>query len=410
MALIQFEFANMFIGLPKEEINNLAEKIKRADERLEKLRASGRQGFFDLPFDAAALKDIQEKAKIVQKKFERLIVIGIGGSDLGARAIWQAIPGKKMELVFLSNPDPDTVTAILNMSSREWKKTAINIVSKSGSTLETMVNFMIVRERLIRAVGLDKHRAHIFVTTDPKSKFEDWATKEGYEVLEHPKNVGGRFSVLSTVGLFPAACGGLPVAKLLAGARSVDLSEAAKFAGLQYLSYLVGRKIHVLMPYSDRLVCFADWYRQLWAESLGKKGLGPTPVAALGTVDQHSQIQLYNDGPDDKTVTFIRVEKFGARVRIPKGMPGLEYAAGKDLSAIMRAELEGTIGALTKRKRPNATVSIRSVSPETLGALFHFFILATAYLGEFFGVDAYNQPGVEEGKRLAKVFLEKSLN
>lgn len=407
MSFLSLELANMFVGLPKDGVKNLAEKIKKADERLKKLRASGREGFFDLPFDTTGLKLIEQKAKEVQKKFKRLLVIGIGGSDLGARAIWRATPGKKMELVFLSNPDPETVAAILGLSGKEWKKTAINVVCKSGSTLETLVNFMTVRERLIRVVGLDKHKAHIFATTDKGSKLESWAKKQGYEILEYPKNVGGRFSVLSVVGLFPAACGGVPVAKLLAGARAINDVEAAKFAGLQYLSYLVGRRVHVLMPYSDRLEQFTRWYRQLWAESLGKKGQGPTPVAALGTVDQHSQIQLYNNGPDDKTITFVSVEKFEARVKIPKGLPGFEYAAGKDLAKIMRVELEGTAEALTKNKRPNATISIRSVSPESLGALFQFFMIATAFAGEFFGVNAYSQSGVEEGKKLARRLLEK---
>jgi len=407
MPFFSHDLKNMFVGLSKDEVSSLSEKILKADNQLDKLRTSGKQGFFDLPFDKETLKKIEQKAKEVQKKFTRLIVIGIGGSDLGARAIWQAVPGKKMQLVFLSNPDPDIVAKVIDLSPKEWKKTAINVISKSGSTLETAVNFMVVRDRLIRAVGLKKHVSHIFVTTVSDSKLGVWAKKQSYEILEHPENVGGRFSVLSIVGLFPVACGGVPVAKILAGARTIDLLEPAKFAGLQYLHYKAGRSINVLMPYCDHLVRFASWYQQLWAESLGKKGTGPTPVAALGTVDQHSQIQLYNEGPNNKTLTFIKVEKFNNRIIVPKGMPGLEYAAGKNLSAIVNAELDGTIGALTKNKRPNNTISINSISPESLGALFQFFIIATAYAGEFFGVDAYNQPGVEEGKRLAKALLEK---
>lgn len=407
MSFLHLDLANMFVGLSKDEISSLSEKILRADERLIKLRASGKGGFFDLPFDRAGVKNIEQKAKTVQKKFKRLVVIGIGGSNLGTRAIWQAVPGKKMSLVFLDNPEPESVAAVLNLSGKEWKKTAVNVVSESGSTLETLANFMIVREKLIRVVGLEKHKANIFITTNKGNKFEAWAKQQGYTIFEHPKNIGGRFSVLSEVGLFPAACGGVPIAKLLAGARSVDSLDAAKFAGLQYLSCRAGKHIQVLMPYCDHLVHFANWYRQLWAESLGKKGLGPTPMAALGTIDQHSQIQLFNEGPNDKTITFIEVEKFGTRIKVPKGLPGFEYAAGKDLSQIMRAELAGTIGALTKNKRPNATISIRSVSPEALGTLFQFFMIATAYAGEFFGVNAYNQPGVEEGKRLARRVLEK---
>jgi glucose-6-phosphate isomerase len=313
-----------------------------------------------------------------------------------------------MELIFLDNPDPDTVVQTLALPAKEWKETAVNVISKSGSTLETMAVFMIIRERLIRAVGQTKHAAHVFVTTEKGNKFEKWSKQQGYETFEFPKNICGRFSVLSVVGLFPVACGGVPIVKLLAGARTINSAEAAKYAGLQYLSFWLGRQINVLMPYSDRLATFTDWFCQLWAESLGKKGLGPTPVAALGTIDQHSQIQLYNEGPDNKTIAFIKVEKFRARLRVPKGLPGLKYAEGKTLTQIMSAELKGTIGALSRNKRPNATITIKNISPETLGALFQFFMTATAYAGEFFGVNAYKQPGVEEGKRLARRVLEKT--
>jgi glucose-6-phosphate isomerase len=202
------------------------------------------------------------------------------------------------------------------------------------------------------------------------------------------------------------ACGGVKITELLIGARSADPVEAAKFAGLQYLSYLVGRRIQVIMPYADRLAEFGKWYRQLWAESLGKKNQGPTPVAALGPVDQHSQIQLYNDGPDDKTITFIKMERFSERVKIPKGLPGLEYAAGRELSKIMKAELEGTAAALAKKKRPHAIITIPSISEKSLGALFYFFMLATAYSGELYGINTYDQPGVEEGKKITKKLLE----
>ncbi|MFH1089037.1 MAG: hypothetical protein V1716_01270 [Candidatus Uhrbacteria bacterium] len=406
MQHLKLDATNLFLDVAKKDLAGLKNKIKQADKTFEKLRASGEQGFFDLPFDTASLRFIENKAKEVQKKFKRLIVIGIGGSDLGARAIWHALPGKKMELVFLSNPDPDTLTKVLNLSATEWQATAICLVTKSGTTLETLANFSIVRDRLIRTVGKSNHGQQIFVITEEENQLALWSQAQGYCVLPHPKNIGGRFSVLSIVGLFPVACGGVDIKGLLAGAQTVDYTEAAKFSALQYLNYQKGRSINVLMPYSDRLSQMPFWFRQLWAESLGKNGHGPTPIAALGAVDQHSQIQLYNDGPNNKTITFIEVEKFSASLKVPKGLPSIEYAAGKDLSDLLHAERKGTAAALTKGKKPNATIFIPTISPESLGALCQFFMVATAYAGELFGVNTYNQPGVEEGKKRAKKLLE----
>lgn len=402
MPFIKFDFTNLSIGVTKKDLLALKNKIQQSDETIEKLRVSGEQGFLTLPFDTAGLKFIEAKARVVQKKFKRLIVIGIGGSDLGARAIWRALPNKKIELVFLSNPDPDTITEVTNLSMAEWKKTAINVVTKSGTTLETLSNFMIVRQRLIKALGKAEHSKHVLITTEVDSPLATWSRKQGYEILPHPKNVGGRFSVLSIVGLFPAACGGIDIKKMLLGARSVNFSEAAKFAALQYLNYQKGRTINVLMPYSDRLNRLPFWFRQLWAESLGKNGLGPTPVAALGAVDQHSEIQLYNDGPDNKTITFIEIENFSSTIKIPGVLSIIDYAQGKDPARLLHAERKGTAAALTKNKKPNATIFIPKISPETLGALFQFFMVATVYAGELFGVDAFNQPGIEEGKRRAR--------
>ena len=399
---IFFDPTNMFVGISKTELRKLQPKLKFAQKKIKHLQISGEQGFFDLPFDTVNLKKIEKLAKEVQKKFSRLIVIGIGGSDLGARAIWQACPGNKMELRFLSNPDPDTVSEVLNLTAEEWKKTALNIVSKSGSTLETMSNFLVARDRLIKVIGKDSHKAHIYITTDPGSKLESWGLEQGYKVLEHPKNVGGRFSVLSIVGLFPVACGGVRISEILAGAREVSESEAAKFAVLNFLAYQKGKKIQVLMPYADRLLNFSFWYRQLWAESLGKDGIGPTPLTTSGAVDQHSQIQLFNDGPNDKSITFIKVEKFFHKLKVPKGFPGLEFAAEKDFAEILHAELLGTAEVLTKKKRLNNIITVPNLSPKSIGALLQFFILATAYSGELYGVNTYNQPGVEEGKRIAR--------
>ncbi len=424
---LSYDDANMWTkavgngGATSAQWKALQPKLREAHARVESHRSSGAQGFFDLPFASTA--KLETLARSVQKQFRHLIVIGIGGSDLGARAIWQALPGEKMRLHFVSNPDPDSLAAWRELTRADWKKTAILVVSKSGTTLETMAAFMVLRDWLIAAVGERAHARQVFVLTEEgHGTLFALAERYGYQVIPHPTNVGGRFSVLSTVGLFPSACGGVSVKRLLSGARSVEAARrregirhaAVRFAGLHYLAMRhQGKPLHVLMPYADRLSSVAFWYRQLWAESLGKRrggtSVGPTPIAALGAVDQHSQIQLYNEGPADKIVTFLEVEKFSHAVRVPRlwgDVKGVEYVGGLSLQHILHAEREGTAQALAENGRPNGTIRLPSVSPESIGALFMFYELATAYMGELLGVNTYDQPGVEAGKKIARTILE----
>ena len=421
---LRYDASNMWskrigsAGVAESAFERLLPRLEKAKNHLEQLRTSGKQGFFDLPFEKKMTQTIEQIAREVQKSFSYLIVIGIGGSDLGARTLYQSLHTNKQNqhhlcVDFVNNPDPDSLGNLLDRSSDEWKKTAIHVVSKSGSTLETMANFLVLRERLIRAVGVKKHAAHIFVTTDiGQGSLFELATEHGYFILPHPKHVGGRFAVLSSVGLFSAACAGIPICRILNGAKSIEKTyakegvehDSACFAGLHYLAYAKKHQhIHVLMPYIDRLSMFTFWYRQLWAESLGKKyTIGPTPVAALGAIDQHSQIQLYQDGPMDKVITFIRCEKNTRCISIPKTFrthAHIGYLAGRELGDILRAEQEGTAEALANDGRPNGTLFIPSLSPESLGALFQFYEHATVYLAELFGVNAFDQPGVEAGKK-----------
>ncbi len=406
-------------GARKDEVKELKDRLAEAHLHISGLRQSGEQGFFDLPYDTKTAASLLRRAAQVKQRFNRLIVIGIGGSDLGARTIWQSLgkPHQGMRVSFLSNPDPELISRYA-VKADWWKRTAINVVSKSGSTLETLAMFMAVRDALIKSVGAKKHAEHVFVTTDPQDNpLSRIADEYGYELLPHPLNVGGRFSALSAVGLFPAACGGVDVKRMLAGARWMEdahrkdgpKNRAAHFATLHYLAMRKrGQRIHVLMPYAEWMRQFAFWYRQLWAESLGKDNKGPTPVAAHGVVDQHSQIQLYNDGPNDKVVTFIETERFRSRLRVPKvwkGIPGIEYIGGLDFGRIMHAEREGTAHALAQNGRPNGTLRIPSVTPESIGALFQFYMTVAAYMGELMGINAYTQPGVEEGKASTRRLL-----
>ena len=347
------------------------------------------------------------------KKFKTLLVIGIGGSDLGTRAILQALPSKK-EVVFAgANTDPDEIASAL--ASLDLRRTAVNVVSKSGDTLEPMAAFLVVRDRLKKLVGA-KFADHIIATTDTEEgTLAEWSRAEGFHRLIVPRNVGGRFSVLSDVGLFPAAWAGIKIEDLLAGA-----AIAAVFAALHAEAYLKHhRHVFVLMPYAARLQSFALWYRQLIAESLGKArnrsglgvAIGPTPVAGLGATDQHSQIQLYMEGPADKVITFIEVKSFDEKVTIPPPpvMAGaLRPLAGKTLQDLIHAERLCTSQALAENGRPHGTISVREISAQSMGELFQMFMIATAFLGELFDVNAFDQPGVEAGKRCLQEWLRNT--
>ena len=408
-------------GRSAKEFKSLEKRLKKANKQISRLRESEQQGFMDLPYDQQSVRTMQKLARQVKLRFENMIVIGIGGSDLGTRAIYQAL-GHTVDGVKLyfagNNTDPDSLSDLLEQI--DLKKTAINIVSKSGTTMETMCAFLIIREALIKKVGKKKHVQHVIVTTDlTKGVLEKIANREGYQTLAHPLNVGGRFAVLSSVGLFPAACAGISISRILKGAQSIEnehrgrgvRSAPARFAAAHFLAYQKSdQHIHVCMPYTDRLQQFGLWFRQLWAESLGKSDqIGPTPIAALGATDQHSQLQLYLDGPKNKLITVIKCEQFNARLIVPKTyeIDQINYFQGKPFSILNQAELMATIRALNKRNVANILLTIPKISPESLGALFMFYELACAYLGELFLINTYDQPGVQLEKTAVKHILGK---
>lgn len=358
------------------------------------------------------------------RRWKTCLVLGIGGSDLGARAAWHALQASShgMRLEFLGgNADPDEIAWTLDRI--DLKSTLINIISKSGDTIESMSTFFLVRERLIKAVGRRAHAAHIIATTDEhEGSLLAFAQREGYATLPIPQNIGGRFSVLTAVGLFPLVCAGIDTRAMCRGAarirdafvkESPQKNDAVRFAALHVHGDVARHQpIHVLMPYSERLRLFGTWYRQLWAESLGKEGRGPTPVAALGATDQHSQLQLYMDGPADKLITFIDVHAFHATVKVPwsaRELKPLSYLAGASFGDILHAERAATAHALKKARKPNGTLYIPAVNAETLGSLFMFFQIATGIAGNLYGVNAYDQPGVEAGKRLMRSFLKDAM-
>jgi len=389
-------------------------------------RASGELGFFDLPRNRELASQVLEFVAGVRGAYRDVVLLGIGGSALGPIALrnalrppqWNGLDDTTRDglprLHMLDNVDPTTIAAVLERVP--LASTLFLVVSKSGGTAETMAQYLVVRARLEEA-GLPLARHLVFVTDPQKGALRPIATAERLPALDIPANIGGRFSVLSPVGTLPAALIGIDIEALLAGAgdmvercQSPDLATnpAGVFATLQWLADTNGgKRVHVLMPYSDPLRDMAAWFVQLWAESLGKvRGtndhVGPTPVPALGATDQHSQVQLFMEGPIDKTVTFLAVERPERDVTIPGAhadVPDLAYLGGHSLWELLNIERRATAGALATRGRPSMTITLGQVDPWHLGSLMMFFEIATAYAGALYGVNAFDQPGVELGKR-----------
>jgi len=286
-----------------------------------------------------------------------------------------------------------------------------------------MAQYLIVHERLRTTAGVDPGRHLVFITDPAQGALRPIAQREGIPALDIPSNVGGRFSVLSPVGMLPAALIGIDIAALLDGAAAMArrcesddlaLNPAGAYALLQWLADTkAGKHIHVMMPYSDALRDFAGWFVQLWAESLGKirtdgASVGPTPLAALGATDQHSQVQLFMEGPADKTVTFITSADREGDLEIPRAyadVKDLSYLGGKTLGELLDIERRATAGALAKKGRPNLTVTLDRVDASHVGELILFLELATIYAGALYGVDPLNQPGVELGKQFTYAMM-----
>ena len=432
---IQLDFSNAMAenvgnehGLKKEDLDALQEKTRDIHFDFYRLRERKELPFMNLPFEKEVVDEISSYVHAIEGRFENYVHIGIGGSALGPIAVQSALHhpffnllppekrGKAPRMFFLDNIDPETIAGLLDIINPE--NTLFAIVTKSGGTAETISTFMIFLEKLKVALK-DQYKDHLVFITDPVNGFlRKLATEEGIQAFAIPPGVGGRFSVLTPVGLFPAILSGLNADELLNGAGfavskcgTEDLwkNPAYLFGAINYRMYKKGKRSVVMMPYSDRLYRVADWFRQLWAESLGKKinlknetaFVGPTPIKALGATDQHSQVQLYVEGPFDKLFTFLEVETFSETVTIPsfgRADRTTDYLAGKTMNALISAEKKATEIALTRNQRPNVTFKFPVVNEFTLGQIFMILEIATAYTGHLFEIDPFNQPGVEEGK------------
>ncbi|MBI9031157.1 glucose-6-phosphate isomerase [bacterium] len=419
---LSFNFTNLFQNeLIKTGLNSdltaYQEIIDKAHQSILKQRKEDILGFYNLP--EKNTERINNYISQIDQDFDNIVVLGIGGSALGNKALYSALrieKGLTKKLYVADNVDPTLVYDIL--SQIELKRTLFNVVTKSGTTAETMSVFLIILQILKEAFPKD-YKKHIVVTTDKDKGFLRQVIKsEGYYDFEVPDNVGGRFSVLTDVGLLSSAFVGINIDELLAGAGTMrdlcatsDINQnPAYLMGLAHYLYMKeGKNISVMMPYANALYDMADWYRQLWAESLGKKYnldkeevyVGQTPVKALGTTDQHSQVQLYREGPNDKVTTFLTVDSFKHDYNIPSIYPErdeVNYLGGQTLSKLLNTERLATEIALSKSDRPNCNITFPKINEKNLGEFIMLYEIMTVFTGALLEIDPLDQPGVEEGK------------
>lgn len=429
-------------GITDEEVAGYEKKIAEACDIIAQKRKDGINTYtawMDLPYSQDDIvEDIKKTADEIKAKFDNFVVLGIGGSALGPIAVQQALNHiyyndltKEQRngcprLYVIDNVDPERMAALFDVIDIE--KTMFNVITKSGSTSETMSQYLLVRKMLIEKLG-DNYVNNIVVTTDSvKGNLAKICKEESFKKFIVPDGVGGRFSELCPVGLLPAAVCGIDIDAMLAGAAHMDeicseknlyKNPAAMFAVQQVIAMNKGKNISVMMPYADSLKYIADWYAQLWAESLGKKydndgvivNKGQTPVKAIGVTDQHSQVQLYTEGPSDKVITFIGVENYRSSVEIPGGyddIPSLSFLKGHTFNELILTEQSATEYALNACQKWSRTITLSKLNANTLGQLLYFFEMETAFAGELMNINAYDQPGVEEGKNATYALMGRA--
>jgi glucose-6-phosphate isomerase len=432
---LRLDYSNMFIspgGIDQNTWANATGSFANAKRGFDAVRASGSVGFVELPRGSRLLEQVTAFASRARGKYDDVVILGIGGSALGPIALrtalrpsgWNMLDTEARQnyprLHVLDNVDPETIAALLARLS--LGRALFIVTSKSGGTAETMSQFLIVHDRLL-SEKLDVSEHMVFVTDPKQGALRPLADRLKVPALDIPPSIGGRFSVLTPVGTLPAALIGIDVKSLLLGAGSMaqrcesgelTSNPAGVYAVLQWLADTkLSKSITVFMPYSDPLRDFAAWFVQLWAESLGKirpdgRSVGSTPLAALGATDQHAQVQLFMEGPADKTVTFVAVRNRGTDLTIPAAfgeVKELGYLAGHSLAELIDVEQRATAGALARRGRPNMTIHLDKVDADHVGQMMMLLEIATAYAGQLYGIDAFNQPGVELGKQFAYALL-----
>lgn len=407
----------------------LERSLDTLDRSLARLRSGDdAPGFIGLPSSAGADAGLADYSAALPNSIESVLVLGIGGSSLGPRAVIEALTvpanqgllwsrARQLPVHFMDNVDPELAFGVLN--HLDPARTLFLVVSKSGSTVETAAQFLVVRKLLKNTPGADWKNQTVVVTDPEKGPLRELAREHGLKSFAIPSEVGGRFSVLTPVGLLPSQLAGIDTTGLLRGAAAARDSllatpaaanPAALSAAIHVHYHAKGMPIRITMPYRSALAATAEWFQQLWGESLGKDlKSGSTPATAIGVTDQHSQLQLYMEGPRDKVITFWSVEESREDVAIgEQDVPeAFSYLGGKSLSALLKAELLGTGAALTRAQRPTVHVRLDRISEDRLGALLFALELETVLAADLYGVNAYDQPGVEAGKKYAFGILSR---
>lgn len=414
-------------GISQDELDRLAPQIAQITADMADQRENGELTYRDLPYQEEMVAQVKEVVGKLQGSIDNLVVLGIGGSALGNIALQRVLnspiynllpdrPGPR--LFIMDNVDPVQVSSLLQYLDGQLDRTLFNVISKSGRTAETAAHFLVIQKTLKDKLPQAKLADHVIATTDPANgTLRKIADAENLTSLLVPDGVGGRFSVLSHVGLFSAAMCGIDIEEILAGARDMDTrvkipelrgNPAALYAAFQYYFYKRNKTLSVMMPYSFQLKDLSDWFLQLWAESLGKeKDLqgkkvyeGPTPIKALGATDQHSQIQLYREGPNNKVFTFLEVLNFDKDVLIGDAgdIEELAYLSNQKMSRLINSEKLATEYALVQSQRPCLTIRFPKINAYTVGQFIYLLEVATSYMGALLNINTYDQPAVELGK------------
>jgi len=434
--MLQLNFDNLFKifrNNPSLSVSKglLMSRAYQFDDYRQLVKSRG-QGFLDLPKDIYGLSRIKAFCRQVEGRYQEIVILAIGGSMLGPETLLKVLDKdcpfknpKKPKITFLDNIDPYTTHQVIKRLN--FGKTLFLVQTKSGGTPETLAQYLIFRQK-VRELGLE-HNQHFVFVTDPEGGYLNKVADQTKTPTFHlPKNVGGRFSVLSSIGLLVAGLTGVNLEELLRGASYTSQKYFEEGKDLTAFEMAVihtqlakkGMPNLVIMPYSSQLRSFSSWCVQLYSESLGKEldlegkvvNTGLTPISALGATDQHSQLQLFKEGPNDKQILFIEVANHQQHLKIPSQTqindPKVDYLLGHSLNRLLQAQLLGTQQSLTESKRANFTLKIDKINEFSLGSLFMFFELVVAFAGEIMAIDTFNQPGVERSKVVARQILDKA--
>lgn len=409
MALLEMHIDSAFgaHGADKARYQHWLDTLTSAITRIRKTPKREAAPVLGLPSRTDDLTEIESVAGTIRDGFSTLVVVGMGGSSLSGETLAAIAKPGNVALRFIDNIDPYGMEEFTR--TLDWRRAAFLVISKSGNTVETLA-LLSVLLRHAKEAGLDVSRHFFVITITDGNPLHTIAKAHGMRVIAHDPDLGGRFSILSAVGLIPAAVAGLDIHALRAGAGRVleDNGDAARSAALHRALMEKNIRVNVTMPYCDRLNALAGWYRQCWGESLGKCAEATTPVRARGTTDQHSQLQLYLDGPKDKLFTLMLLENKGQGE--PIGFPDggdarLDFLKARSMGDLMAAQQRGTLDTLVRRGCPVRSFTLRELNEETLGGLLMHFMLEIMFTAELLGVNAFDQPAVEESKLLALGYL-----